>query len=63
VTEGVKVEMVTAAVAGRASKFGPLFSRDPVDRLITATAIELGVPLATSDRPIMHSGVVEVLSD
>lgn len=54
---------ITPSIAARAAKFGPLFPRDPMDRLITSTAIELGVPLATSDEQIAASGVVEILWD
>lgn len=61
--EGVSVVGITPEIAVRGSRFGPAFSRDPADRIITATAIELGVPLATHDGEITRSGVVEVLWD
>lgn len=61
--EGLTVVEVTSSIAIRAARFGPLFPKDPMDRLITATAIELGVPLATSDEQITKSGVVEILWD
>lgn len=45
----VELLAITPEVAVRASKFGPLFSQDPADRLIAATAIELDAPLITRD--------------
>lgn len=47
--------------AVRAAAFGPSFPRDPADRLIAATALTLGCPLVTSDRPIRASGEVPVI--
>ena len=61
--EGLEVAPITSRIAVRAAKLGPLFPRDPADRLITATAMEFGVPLATSDEAITRSGVVPILWD
>ncbi len=61
--EGLRVIPLTTAICVRASKFGDLFPKDPADRIISATALELGVPLATADGPITASGVLEVLWD
>ena len=61
--EGLRVVPLTPAICVRGSKFGALFPRDPADRMIAATALELGVPLATSDERIAASGVVEILWD
>jgi PIN domain nuclease of toxin-antitoxin system len=60
--EALTVVDITPAIAVRASRFGP-FPRDPMDRLITATALEYGVPLVTSDAAITRSGVVPVVWD
>jgi PIN domain nuclease of toxin-antitoxin system len=61
--EGLTVVTITPELAVRASRLGPLFPSDPMDRLITATAIGLGAPLVTSDAAITRSGVVPILWD
>ncbi|MEX0784718.1 MAG: type II toxin-antitoxin system VapC family toxin [Dehalococcoidia bacterium] len=61
--EGLTVASITPAIAVRASRLGPLFPKDPMDRLITATALELRATLVTSDGRIRSSGVVPVLWD
>ena len=61
--EALTVVDITPSIAVRATRFGPAFPRDPMDRLITSTAMELGVPLATSDAAITRSGVVPILWD
>ena len=40
---------LTPQIAVRASQLGPDFHKDPADRLIAATAIELNAPLVTRD--------------
>ena len=35
--------------------------KDPFDRMITATALRLRVPLITADRAIAEAGVVRVI--
>jgi PIN domain nuclease of toxin-antitoxin system len=35
--------------------------RDPFDRFILATAVQLGVPLVTADRAIAKAGTVEIV--
>jgi PIN domain nuclease of toxin-antitoxin system len=35
--------------------------RDPIDRIIVATALHQGVPLVTKDRKIIESGVVPTI--
>jgi PIN domain nuclease of toxin-antitoxin system len=40
---------LTPAIAVRASQLGPDFHKDPADRLIAATALELNAPLVTRD--------------
>jgi PIN domain nuclease of toxin-antitoxin system len=37
-------------VAARAAELPDSFPRDPVDRIIFATAVEYGLPLVTRDR-------------
>ena len=40
---------LTPQIAVRASQLGPDFHKDPADRLIAATALELNAPLVTRD--------------
>ena len=51
---GITVQPVTAAIMARAASLswsvGGRDHRDPFDRMIAATALEAGLPLATSDR-------------
>lgn len=56
----VAVMPLTMDVAITAGKLrDPL--RDPIDRIIVATALHLGVPLVTKDRKIIDSGVVPTI--
>jgi PIN domain nuclease of toxin-antitoxin system len=43
---------ITPAIAGSAASLPSSFPRDPMDRIIYATAIEHGVKLVTKDRAI-----------
>lgn len=52
---------LTQEIAVCASQLGDAFHRDPSDRLIVATAIELGAPLVTADARIHAYGGVESL--
>jgi PIN domain nuclease of toxin-antitoxin system len=61
--EALTVVDITPSITVRASRFGPLFPRDPMDRLIASTALELSIPLVTSDERITRSGVVPVVWD
>lgn len=57
----VAVMPLSAAIALRAASLGPEFHRDPADRLIVATALELGAPLVTTDRQIRAFAGVETI--
>ena len=46
---GIAVVPLTISAAARAYDLGGFESRDPADRLLIATAIELGCPLVTYD--------------
>jgi PIN domain nuclease of toxin-antitoxin system len=48
----VRTVSVTPAIAASAAALPPSFPRDPMDRVIYATAIEHGVKLVTRDRAI-----------
>lgn len=56
-----RVEALTPEIAAIAAHLGSGFPKDPGDRLIAATAIELGVPLVSADEAIAKSGVVRVV--
>ncbi|MGY1642001.1 type II toxin-antitoxin system VapC family toxin [Geodermatophilus sp. SYSU D00703] len=68
VTEDPSWNIISAAITGSVVAYfdsaGLAALRDPWDRLITATAIDLGTPLVTKDRAITtvgQSGAVEVI--
>jgi PIN domain nuclease of toxin-antitoxin system len=54
----VKVVPITAAIAAATAALPSTFHRDPADRIIVATCLELDAPLLTHDRLIMRSRVV-----
>ncbi len=58
---GVRLHPLTPAIAVRAVQLGDSMPRDPADRMIVSTAIELGLPLVSRDRRIAASGLVPVL--
>ena len=57
----VRIEPVTARIAGMAGTFGDELPGDPADRLIAATAIDLGARLVTADRLLKKQTLVEVV--
>lgn len=57
----VKIEPVTAAIALRAGSFDDEVQGDPIDRLIIATAVSLGVPIVTADERIRRLGWVRTI--
>jgi PIN domain nuclease of toxin-antitoxin system len=52
---------VTPEIAGLSVRLPDAFPKDPVDRLIAATAIVEGMPLVTADIRIRQSKVVETV--
>lgn len=48
-------------IAVRAAQLGERIRGDPADRLIIATALQLGAPLVTLDEGIRASGLVETI--
>lgn len=50
---------VTGAIAELATKFSPVYPKDPVDRVIGATALAHGCRLVTRDGPIRASREVD----
>ena len=49
---------ITPAIAAGTAALPSTFHRDPADRLIVATCLELDAPLVTHDRLIMRSRLV-----
>lgn len=58
---GVRLHPLTPSIAVRAVQLPDSMPRDPADRMIASTAIELGLPLVSRDRRVAASGVVEVV--
>ncbi len=57
----VAVEPVTAEIAKLAVRLPTTFPKDPIDRLIAATAISHGLPLVTADEHIRRSQTVSTI--
>jgi PIN domain nuclease of toxin-antitoxin system len=55
------VHDISLDVAVAASELPRSFPGDPMDRLIAATAIVLGLPLVTKDERMLDSGLVETI--
>lgn len=63
VAEEVRTANCTPAIAATAVELPSAFPTDPADRLICATAIELGLPLVTKDkslRKLRHPGLTTI---
>jgi PIN domain nuclease of toxin-antitoxin system len=54
----VRLVPITPAIAAGTAALPASFHRDPADRLIVATCLELDAPLLTHDRLIMRSRLV-----
>jgi PIN domain nuclease of toxin-antitoxin system len=57
----LRVESVSADVCWRAGGLGVVLPGDPADRIIVATAQEIGAKLVTADARLRESGVVETI--
>ena len=55
------IKQVDAQVALVAARFTEPYPRDPMDRLIGATAIAEGIPLVTADERIRQSGQLQTI--
>ena len=53
---------ISPAVAAEVADLPSTFHRDPADRIIVATARTAGAKVATSDRRIIDSGLVETVT-
>ena len=58
----VRVLPIGAAVAAEVAALPPGFHRDPADRIIVSTARVFAAALLTSDRRIIDSGLVSIIS-
>lgn len=52
---------ITSSVCISAANLSPDYPRDPVDRLIGATALAEGLPLVTADRAIQRSRAIRTI--
>jgi PIN domain nuclease of toxin-antitoxin system len=55
------VHEISPAIAVAAAELPRSFPGDPMDRLIAATSIVLGIPLVTKDERMLDSGLVETI--
>ncbi len=58
---GVVIKEITPSVAILVVQLTEEFPRDPIDRIITATARAEGVPLVTRDAKLRRSRLVETV--
>jgi PIN domain nuclease of toxin-antitoxin system len=58
---GVVVREITPSIASLSSRLPADVGRDPVDRVIVATARTEGLPLVTRDRALRRSRLVETV--
>jgi len=58
---GVNVKPITAEVAALATQFPDDYPKDPVDRLVGATARAEGIPLVTRDERIRSSPLLKTI--
>jgi PIN domain nuclease of toxin-antitoxin system len=58
---GVNVKPITAEIAALATQFPDDYPKDPVDRLVGATARSEGIPLVTRDERIRSSPLLKTI--
>jgi PIN domain nuclease of toxin-antitoxin system len=58
---GVNVKPITAEIAALATQFPEDYPKDPVDRLVGATARAEGIPLVTRDERIRSSPLLKTI--
>jgi len=60
-TEGIVIKPITAEIASLSIQFPPDFPRDPMDRVIAATARAEGLSLVTADAQIQRCPLLNVI--
>lgn len=60
-TEGIVIRPITPVIASLSIQFPPDFPRDPMDRVIAATARAEGLPLVTADTHIQRCRLLNVI--
>lgn len=60
-TSRTSIRPITLRIAILANQFPPTYSRDPVDRLIGATALAEGMSLVTKDQSIRNFGQIKTV--
>jgi PIN domain nuclease of toxin-antitoxin system len=61
VTQCFAIRNITAHIALASTQFNAPYPRDPMDRLIGATALVEGIPLVTADERIQNSGQIQTI--
>ncbi len=61
VEKGFIVKPITAQIAAASTTFPDPYPRDPMDRLIGATALVEGIPLITADERIRKANVIQTI--
>jgi PIN domain nuclease of toxin-antitoxin system len=61
VRSGVTVQSITPEIATIAAQFPDSYPKDPIDRIIGATARAAGMALVTKDERIRSSGLVKTI--
>ena len=58
----IKLLELSPEISILSNNLSTTFHQDPADRIITATAIKMNLPLATLDKNIINSNLVETIS-
>lgn len=58
----IKLLELSPEISILSNNLSPTFHQDPADRIITATALKLNLPLATLDKNIINSNLVKIIS-
>lgn len=61
VVDRLRLLPIDAGIALTAATIGSAIHYDPADRIVVATALELGAPLVTKDDAITEAGLVRCI--